>query len=39
MNDSDLARRNLRFGWLLFAFFWVLFAGTALVAILYVQLD
>jgi hypothetical protein len=39
MNENDLARRNLRFGWALFALFWLLFAGTALVAILYVQLS
>ena len=39
MNDADLARKNLRFGWALFAVFWILFAGTILVAILYVQLD
>ena len=42
--DSDLAqnelvRRNLRFGWALFFLFWLLFAGTILVAVLYVQLD
>ena len=39
MNDNDLARRNLRFGWVLFALFWLLFAGTAIVAVLYLQLD
>ena len=39
MNDSELARRNLRFGWALFALFWLLFAGTAIVAVLYLQLD
>ena len=39
MTDSELARRNLRFGWALFALFWILFAGTILVAVLYVQLD
>jgi hypothetical protein len=39
VNDVDLARKNLRFGWALFALFWILFAGTILVAILYVQLD
>ena len=38
MND-DLARRNLRFGWALFGLFWLLFAGTAIVAVLYLQLD
>ncbi len=39
MNDPELARRNLRFGWALFGLFWLLFAGTVLVALLYIQLD
>ena len=40
MNDeNELARRNLRFGWALFGLFWLLFAGTAIVALLYLQLD
>jgi len=39
VTDPDLARRNLRFGWALFALFWLLFAGTAIVAVLYLQLD
>ena len=39
MNHNDLARRNLRFGWALFALFWMLFVGTAIVAVLYLQLD
>ena len=38
MND-DLARRNLRYGWALFALFWLLFLGTTIVALLYLQLD
>ena len=38
MND-DLARRNLRYGWALFGLFWLLFAGTAIIAVLYLQLD
>jgi hypothetical protein len=37
--NDDLARRNLRFGWALFALFWLLFAGTVVVALLYLQLD
>jgi hypothetical protein len=37
--DSDLARRNVRLGWALFGVFVLLFAGTFLVAILYLQLD
>ena len=39
MDESDLERRNLRFGWALFGLFWLLFFGTVLVAILYVELD
>ena len=39
MNDDNLARRTLRFGWALFALFWLLFVGTAIVAVLYLQLD
>jgi hypothetical protein len=37
--DPELARRNLRFGWALFLLFCLLFAGTFLVAVLYLQLD
>ncbi len=39
MNENDLSRKNLRFGWALFALFWVLFAGTILIALLYLQVD
>jgi hypothetical protein len=39
VTENDLARRNLRFGWALFLLFWLLFLGTALVAVLYLQLD
>jgi hypothetical protein len=39
MNDSELARKNLRFGWALFGLFWLLFLGTLIVALLYLQLD
>jgi hypothetical protein len=39
LGDNDLERRNLRFGWALFGLFWLLFAGTFLVAVLYLQLD
>ena len=39
MNDTDLSRKNLRFGWALFGLFVLLFAGTILVALLYGQLD
>ena len=37
--DPELARRNLRFGWALFLLFWLLFAGTVIIAVLYLQLD
>jgi hypothetical protein len=37
--NDDLARRNLRYAWALFALFWLLFLGTAIVALLYLQLD
>jgi len=37
--DNDLARRNVRLGWALFGVFVLLFAGTFLVALLYLQLD
>jgi hypothetical protein len=37
--NDDLARRNLRYGWWLFALFWLLFLGTTIVALLYLQLD
>lgn len=39
MTDTELERRNLHFGWALFGLFWLLFAGTALVVLLYLQLD
>ncbi len=39
MSDSELSRKNLRFGWALFGLFVLLFAGTILVALLYIQLD
>ena len=37
--DDELARRNLRYGWALFALFWLLFLGTVILALLYLQLD
>jgi len=37
--DPQLARRNVRLGWALFGVFVLLFAGTFLVALLYLQLD
>ena len=39
MNETELERENLRFGWALFGLFWLLFLGTAVVALLYLQLD
>jgi hypothetical protein len=39
MTENDLARRNLRYGWALVALFWLLFVGTFLVALLYLQFD
>ena len=38
-HDNELERRNLRFGWALFGLFWLLFAGTFVIAVLYLQLD
>jgi hypothetical protein len=37
--DPELARRNNRLGWLLFALFLLLFAGTWGIALLYLQFD
>jgi hypothetical protein len=37
--DPELARRNLRFAWALALLFCLVFAGTILVAVLYLQLD
>jgi hypothetical protein len=37
--DPELARRNARLGWLLFGVFWLLFAGTFGIALLYMQFD
>ncbi len=39
MSDRELQRKNLHFGWALFGLFWLLFIGTAIVALLYLQLD
>jgi hypothetical protein len=38
-SELELHRRNLRFGWALFGLFVLLFAGTILVALLYLQFD
>jgi len=37
--ELELQRRNLRFGWALGGLFVLLFAGTVLIALLYLQLD
>lgn len=39
MLDPDLERKNMRLGLTLLALFVMLFAGTAVVALLYLQLD
>jgi hypothetical protein len=39
MLDPALERKNMRLGWALFGVFVLLFAGTVLVALLYLQLD
>ena len=36
--QNQLARRNLHYGWALFLLFWIIFAGTVLVGVLYLQL-
>ncbi|MGE5691004.1 MAG: hypothetical protein ACM33B_10670 [Pseudomonadota bacterium] len=33
--NPELARRNLVWGWAIFALFWALFAGTVVVALIY----
>ena len=37
--DPELARKNARFGWALFALFLLLFAGCIGIAFLYLQFD
>ncbi len=37
--SPELARRNVRLGLLLFAVFWILFAGTFGIAFLYLHFD
>jgi len=37
--DTELARKNVRLGWLLFGLFWVLFAGCFAVAFIYLAFD
>ena len=38
-DGTELERRNLRFCWALFGLFWLLFVGTVIIALLYLQLD
>ena len=35
--DPELARKNVRLGWFLFAVFWILFAGCFCIAFLYLH--
>ena len=37
--DPELARKNVRMGWMLFSVFVLLFAGTVGVALLYLHFD
>jgi hypothetical protein len=37
--DPELARRNVRLGWMLFGVFVLIFAGTVGVAFLYLHFD
>ena len=37
--DPELERRNLKLGWAIFGLFLLLFAGTFVVALVYLQLD
>ena len=39
MIDPELARKNVLWGWLLTALFVVLFFGTFVVALIYLELD
>jgi hypothetical protein len=39
MLDPELERRNMRLGWAVFGLAFALFAGTFLVALVYLQLD
>ena len=39
MLDPELERKNMLWGWALFALFWVLFAGTFGIALVYLALD
>ena len=39
MLTPELERKNMRMGWALFGIFLLLFVGTCLVALVYLQLD
>ncbi len=39
MLDPEVERKNVLLGWALFAVFLLLFAGTALVALIYLAVD
>ena len=39
LTDSEIARKNTTWGWALFGLFWVLFAGTVGVALIWLWHD
>lgn len=39
MLDPELARKNMKLGWALFGLFVILFAGTFVVALIYIALS
>ncbi len=39
VTEREVARKNMVWGWALFALFWALFGGTVLVAAAYLWLD
>jgi hypothetical protein len=39
LSEAEIARKNLVWGWALFGLFWVLAAGTAGVALIWLWLD
>ncbi|HVU76325.1 MAG TPA: hypothetical protein VHC67_01995 [Gaiellaceae bacterium] len=38
-HEAEMARRNIQWGWALFALFWVLFGGTVGIAYIYLWLS
>jgi len=39
LTEAEIARKNMLWGWALFGLFWVLFGGTAGIALIYLWLD